>query len=209
MTAQVVVVTNAARRERGMARWRARSRLIHRLRRILPAIMGVILLLLAGWVLVGAILARLGDARPGGQALIHMTNARFYGRDTASKPYVLSAAEAWRDDKDLQLVSLQLPALTLDVGTPQSSRISADAGIYREDTRVVHLWGHVALQTASGDLFRSDQAIADTVRGAVHGPAPVSGVGPSGDITAQAFDIYDRGARVVFRGEVHSRMKRD
>lgn len=209
MTEQVVVFPNAARRERGMARWRARSLLIHRLRRILPAIIGAILLLLAGWVIVGAILSRLADPHAAGQALIHMTNAHFYGRDNTGKPYVLSAAEASRDDKDLQLVALQLPTLTLDVGTPQSSHVSADAGVYREDSRILRLKGHVALQTANGNLFRTDEAVVDTVSATVHGPTPVSGVGPSGEITAQNFDIYDRGARVVFRGEVHSRMKRD
>jgi lipopolysaccharide export system protein LptC len=209
MTAEVAVFPNAARRERGMERWRARSRLIHRLRYVLPTVMAAILLLLAGWVIVGAILARLGDTHPAGQALIHMTNAHFFGRDNSSRPYILSAAEASRDDKDLQLVTLQLPTLTLSVGTPQSSKVSADAGVYREDNRVVRLWGHVALQTASGNLFRTDQALVDTVRGTVHGPSAVSGVGPSGEITAHAFDVYDRGARVVFRGEVHSRMKRD
>lgn len=209
MTADVIVVPNAARRERGMERWRARSRLIHRMRRILPVAMATILLLLAGWVIVGAILARLGDAHPAGQALIHMTNAHFFGRDSSSRPYILSAAEASRDDKDLQLVTLQLPTLTLDAGTPQSNRVSADAGVYREDNRMVRLWGHVALQTGNGNLFRTDQAFVDTVHGTVHGPSPVTGIGPSGEITAHAFDVYDRGARVVFRGEVHSRMKRD
>jgi lipopolysaccharide export system protein LptC len=209
MTADLVVFPNAARRERGMERWRARSRLIHRMRRILPAAIAAILLLLTGWVVVGAILARLGDAHPAGQALIHMTNAHFFGRDSSSRPYILSAAEASRDDKDLQLVTLQLPTLTLSVGTPQSSKVSADAGVYREDSRMIRLWGHVALQTANGNLFRTDQALVDSVHGTVHGPSPVSGVGPSGEITAHAFDVYDRGARVVFRGEVHSRMKRD
>lgn len=209
MNADVIVVPNAARRERGMERWRARSRLIHRMRRILPVAMATILLLLTGWVIVGAILARLGDAHPAGQALIHMTNAHFFGRDSSSRPYILSAAEASRDDKDLQLVTLQLPTLTLDAGTPQSNRVSADAGVYREDNRMVRLWGHVALQTGNGNLFRTDQAFVDTVHGTVHGPSPVTGIGPSGEITAHAFDVYDRGARVVFRGEVHSRMKRD
>lgn len=199
----------ALRRERGMARWRARSRLIHRLRVALPATIGAILALLAGWVAMGSILARLGDGRPAGQALIHMTNARFYGRDSSGRPYVLTAAEAYRDDKDLKRVTLTLPTLTLDPGTERTMRVSADHGTYREDDRIVRLADHVTLQTASGDVFKTDQAVVDTVRGVVDGPSPVTGSGPSGEISAQAFNVYDRGARVVFRGEVHSRMKRD
>ena len=200
---------HAFSRERGMARWRARSRLIHRLRLALPAGIAAILLLLAGWVIAGAVMARLGDQRPAGQALIHMTNARFYGRDSGGRPYELASAEASRDDADLKLVNLVRPVLTLDVGGDRSSRISADAGLYREDDRIVRLNGHVAVSNAEGDVFRTDRAIADTIQGTVVGPSPVEGVGPTGRIDAQTFNIYDRGARVVFRGEVHSRMKRD
>jgi lipopolysaccharide export system protein LptC len=199
----------AARRERGMARWRARSRLIRRLRLALPAAMAAILVLLAGWVALGAVLARLGEARPQGQALIHMTNAHFFGRDASGRPYVLSAAEASRDDKDLKLVTLRLPTLVLDSEGERSTRIAADHGVYREDDRIVRLDGHVTLRNSAGDVFRTDRAVADTVQGTASGPSPVYGVGPTGDISAESFDVYDRGERVVFRGEVHSRMKRD
>jgi lipopolysaccharide export system protein LptC len=207
--AAAVTVASALRRERGMARWRARSRLIHRLRVILPAAMAAILALLTGWVAIGGLIARLGDVRPKGQALIHMTNARFFGRDSGGRPYVLAAGEASRDDRDLKLVALKLPALTLDAGSDQAARVSADAGAYREDDRKVRLNGHVTLQTASGAVFHTDRAVADTVKGQVDGPSLVFGAGPTGEISAQSFTIYDRGARVVFRGEVHSLMKRD
>jgi lipopolysaccharide export system protein LptC len=199
----------AARRERGMARWRARSRLIRRLRVALPAAMVAILALLAGWVVVAGIVARVGEARATGDALIHMTNARFFGRDSNGRPYEIGSAEASRDDRDLKLVTLRQPTLTLDAGADRTTRISADRGLYREDDRIVRLNGNVALRTADGDVFRTDRVIADTVKGVVNGPAPVHGAGPTGDISAGSFDVLDRGARVVFRGEVHSRMKRD
>lgn len=192
-----------------MARWRARSRLIRRLRVALPAVMGAILLLLAGWVTIGGLIARLGEGRAGGQALIHMTNARFFGRDSSGNPYVLGAAEASRDDKDLKLVALIRPTLSLDDGRGGASRLTADHGAYREDDRIVRLGGHIVLTTPNGDVFRTDQAIVDTVRGNVIGPAPVVGQGPTGSISAHSFTVYDQGALVVFRGEVHSVMKRD
>ena len=192
-----------------MARWRARSLLIRRLRIALPATIGVILASMVGWLVFGAALARIGDSRLVGQGLIHMTNAQFFGRDSSGRPYVLGAAEASRDDRDLKLVSLVGPNLTLDNGGARSNRMTADSGLYREDSRIVSLKGHVVVQTAQGDVFRTDRAVIDTVQGAVAGPDPVTGSGPTGDISAQSFAVYDRGARVVFRGEVHSRMKRD
>lgn len=192
-----------------MTRWRARSALIKRLRLALPAAAGAILVLLFGWVAVGAILANLGEARRPGQALIHMTNARFYGRDSDGKPYVLGSVEASRNDNDLKQVALSQPTLTLDDGGPNPTRVSADSGDYREDTRILRLAGHVVMITSTGDVFHTGRAVVDTVQGTVDGPTPVTGSGPQGAIQANAFDVYDRGARVVFRGEVHSVMKRD
>jgi len=200
---------DAARRERGMARWRARSQLIKRLRIVLPAAIAVILALMIGWMVFGAALARLGDPRLGGDALIHMTNAQFFGRDSAGRPYVLGAAEASRNDRDLKLITLRGPSLTLDNGGERPNRMTADGGLYREDSRIVSLQGHVVVQTSQGDVFRTDKAVIDTVQGSVAGPDPVTGDGPTGEISAQTFGVYDHGARVVFRGEVHSRMKRD
>ncbi len=207
MTA-TLAISDAARRERGMARWRARSQLIRRLRIVLPAAMAVIIALMVGWMVFGAALARLGDSHLGGQALIHMTNAQFFGRDSNGRPYVLGAAEASRDDRDLKLVTLRGPSLTLD-GGDQASRMTADGGLYREDSRIVSLHGHVLVRTAQGDVFRTDKAVIDTVQGSVAGPSPVTGSGPTGEISAETFGVYDRGARVVFRGEVHSRLKAD
>jgi lipopolysaccharide export system protein LptC len=198
-----------ARRERGMTRWRARSRLIHRLRIVLPAAMALILGVLAGWVSLGGLIERLREGSTGGHALIHMTNARFYGRDAQARPYVLGAAEASRGDKDLHRVNLIRPTLTLDAGGDRPSQLTADGGVYREDDRMVRLQGHVTVQASGGAVFRTDRAIIDTVKGVVAGPSPVVGTAPTGMITAHSFTIYDRGARVVFRGEVHSVMKRD
>ena len=209
MTAAVADLSGADRRERGMERWRARSRLIRRLRVILPGAMAAIVTLLVAWVAIGGLLARIGEAHPAGQALIHMTNARFFGRDSGGRPYVLSAQEASRDDKDLRLVTLTQPSLALDAGSDRASHISADHGLYREDDRIVRLDGHVALQNPDGDVFHTDRAIADTTKGTVVGPSPVSGMGRTGDIDARSFVVLDRGAQVVFRGEVHSRLKRD
>lgn len=208
-SAAIGPAASALRRERGMARWRARSALIRRLRMVLPAAMVAILLALAGWVVVGAILSRLSETHRTGQALIHMTNAHFYGRDSGGRPYVLAAVEASRNDNDLKQVTLKLPTLTLDEGGERPTRVSADGGVYREDDRILRLAGHVTLLDADGSVFKTERAVVDTVQGTVAGPAPVAGSGPQGDITANAFDVYDRGARVVFRGEVHSRMKRD
>jgi len=199
---------SALRRRKRMQQWRERSRLIHFMRRALPAAIIAILVILTGWVVVRGILVRFSDLHGGAAGLIHMTNAHFYGRDGDQKPFVLGSAEASRDDFDQHRIWLTTPILALDAGDPRERHISADHGVYRDDTRILLLHGHVSLRDPSGDNLLTNQAIVDTAHGTVVGQGRVTGDGPSGTISAQTFSVYDQGQRVVFRGEVHSVLKR-
>jgi lipopolysaccharide export system protein LptC len=210
MTAQAPPMNGAAprseRRERHLRRWRRRSALIGVLRVALPAAMVAIILLLAAWVAFGGMIASLGGQRGAGPGSIHMTNARFLGRDADGRPYVLTALEAARDNLDFQRITLQSPTLTLGADGPKAVHLTADRGVYREDNRILLLNGHVSLRDSQGDAFLTDQAIVDTLKGAVAGKSPIAGHGPAGAIRADSYAVYDRGQRLVFQGRVHSRV---
>lgn len=196
-----------ARRLRNMERWRRRSRQIHFFRRALPTAIAVILISLAGWVLVRSFLTRLGDLR-NATSTIHMTNARFFGRDENGRPYVLGAGEATRSDKDFQRISLSKVQMNFDSGGGnKNSHISADYGVYREDDRILRLRSHVTMQDQTGNTFLTNQAVVNTVNNSVAGSEHVQGVGPMGAVTADSYAVYDKGVTVVFRGHVHSQIK--
>jgi lipopolysaccharide export system protein LptC len=196
-----------ARRRRNLERWRRRSRQILFFRRALPAAIAVILISLAGWVLLRGFLTRLGDLRSA-TSTIHMTNARFYGRDGNGRPYVLEAVEATRSDKDFQRIALSKLKLAFDAGGPdKNSHISADHGVYREDDRILRLRDHVTMRDQAGNTFLTDQAVVNTVNNSVEGRDHVQGAGPLGAVTADSYAVYDKGATVVFRGHVHSQIK--
>ena len=191
-----------------MEKWRRRSHLIHFMRKALPAAIAAILVLLAGWVLARGILARIGDLRGRLGGAIHMTNAQFHGRDDQDRAYVVGAKEASRDDFDENRFFLVEPRMVFDAENVKESHISADQGVYRKDTRILSLRGHVSLRDPSGNNFDTEQAIVDTAHGTIAGQGQVKGTGPTGAIKAQSFTVYDRGQRVVFRGNVHSVVKR-
>jgi lipopolysaccharide export system protein LptC len=196
-----------ARRRRNMERWRRRSKQIHFFRRALPTAIAMILIVLAGWVLLRGFLTRLGDLSRA-TSTIHMTNAHFYGRDGNGRPYVLGALEATRSDKDFQRIALQKLQLTFDSGgTGQGSHISADHGVYREDDRILRLRDHVVMRDQAGNTFLTDQATVNTVTNSVEGRDHVEGAGPMGSVQSDSYAVYDKGATVVFRGHVHSRIK--
>jgi lipopolysaccharide export system protein LptC len=192
-----------ARRRLNLRRWRRRSRRIHFFRRALPAAIVLILVSLGGWVLLRGLLTRTGDLRAA-TSTIHMTNARFYGRDESGRPYVMGASEATRSDNDLRRITLIKPLLNFDSGGENlNSHISADHGVYREDDRILRLRDHVVMHDQAGDTFVTDQAMNNSVEGRDH----VEGFGPMGSVTADSYAVYDKGRTVVFRGHVHSRIK--
>ena len=199
--------TSQARRQRNMERWKRRSRQIHFFRRALPIAIAVILVTLTGWVLLRGFLNQIGDLRSA-TSTIHMTNARFFGRDESGRPYVMSANEATRSDNDFQRITLYKLQLTFDSGgANQNSHVSADHGVYREDDRILRLRDHVVMKDQTGNTFVTDQAVVNTTNNSVVGNDHVQGVGPMGAVTADSYAVYDKGATVVFRGHVHSQIK--
>lgn len=198
---------SAARRARELARWRRRSRVIAALRIALPAVIAVISVVFAGWAFFGDLATHVGPAQNAATSeSIHMTNARFLGRDEQGRAYVLTAAGATRDDANPMRIELAAPAMTFDADGANPTHMSADTGVYREDTRILMLDGHVTLHDAIGDNFATNQAIVDTIKGAVAGRSAVAGQGPTGAIQADSYSVTDRGQVLVFQGRVHSRL---
>ena len=76
-------------------RWRRRSRLVRRLRVLLPAAIGVILLVMVGFV-IQSTLAGAKDKPQDADAPIQLVNPRFLGRDDKGRAFVLTAKVAVR-----------------------------------------------------------------------------------------------------------------
>lgn len=189
-----------------MDAWRRRSRLIHTLRIALPAAMALIVAVLGAAVLHRS-LASAGKAPAAGSTVIRMTDASFLGRDDQGRPFNLGAKQAMRDDKDLRRIILTKPTLIQDVGGKDEALLTADAGVYREDRRVLELTNNVRFVDATGYNFQTDQAVVDTRTGQVTGHTPVRGVGPAGQVRGDSYTVHDKGDRVIFRGHVRARLE--
>lgn len=137
---------------------------------------------------------------------IQMVNPHFFGRDSQGRAYTLEARRAARDDQSFQRVLLNFPAVTLDTEGPHPSTLTADSGVYHEDSRILYLKGHVRADNAQSSKFATDEAVVNTRTGAVTSPTALSSQTSAGDLQSKAFDVYDKGDRVVFKGGVHARL---
>ena len=194
----------ANRRAAEMAAWQVRSKRIQFYRRALPLAILAVVVGLAGWVVVRALIGAVADK--GGEA-IHMLNPRYYGRDEHGRAFVVAAREAVRDGRDTKQVTLAAPTLTMDTQDNRKVKIQADSGRYWELDHILNLNGHVRLIDARGYQIDTSTARVDPRAGIVTGNSEVTGVGPLGRIVASSYSVYDRGARAVFKGNVRTHIE--
>ncbi|HEY8573341.1 LPS export ABC transporter periplasmic protein LptC [Phenylobacterium sp.] len=204
MSAAEFTVVAAPLRQRGVERWRRRSRLVRTLRLVLPALIVLILGGLAGVVVYNSVTAA-PQQQAEDDAPIRLVNPRFVGRDDKGRAYVITAASAVRDASDYQRVMLDRPALVLDEEGPDPLRIEARQGVYHEGTRKLDLQGGVKLAGAQG-IFETAASLFDTKSGEIVGSGPIHGSGSVGEITAKSYAVQGKGERMIFKGGVKTRL---
>lgn len=193
----------AQRMPRGKAR--SHSLFVRFLRIALPVLMVGVITTLAVLVAQHA-LRRHAAARQDISTPIRMTNPHFFGRDNQGRAFTLGARQAARDERSLQVVLLQFPVLTLDAGGTHPSSLTADSGVYHEDTRMLLLHGHVRGDNAANARFATNDAIVNTRTGSVTGPGTLATQTAQGAVKSNAYDVYNKGDRVIFKGGVHARL---
>ena len=193
---------DAARLQAAVRAWQRRSRVIKFSRRALPVLMGVILLALGVTVLVQTF-GR--SSKPEETVAVRMVNPRFQGRDDRGRAFILSAQVAQRDARDFQRVLLESPTLELQTQADRAPmRVTARSGLYLEKSDLMTLEGEVRLVDPSGWRFATERAVIDTRRDTITGDKRVEGVGPTQRVSGDTYAIYNRGERVIIRGNVHS-----
>jgi lipopolysaccharide export system protein LptC len=191
------------RRRRLLQQWRRHSALIAVLRRLLPALCLAIIVALGAWSAMSTLLWR-SESKVRSDANIRMLNFSFQGRTETGKPFLVTMASAVRDNADPNKVTLDKPVLNLGVGTPEWTKVTADHGVYREDTHMLDLRGQVILDDYKGNHLTTEHAVVDTAKDNVDGDTRIAGRGPLGAIDASSYSLRDGGAYLLFQGRVKS-----
>ena len=187
-------------------RARAHSRLVFLLRWLLPTLILAMLGLLAAFVVSEAL--RAAAARPKElPTQIRMISPHFIGRDDKGRAFNLASRVAVRDDADMQRVYLGQPVMVMDSDTPHPKTLTADRGVYDEDTRILRLTGHVRVDDAAASTVGSNEALVDTRAGTVTGVSPIAASGPMGSIQGGSYTATEKSGTVVMHGGVHAELK--
>jgi lipopolysaccharide export system protein LptC len=189
------------RRATSLKEARARTALVHILRLLFT--IGAVL---SAGVLIGFIAK---DVLGSGSAVappptgITVLGPQFQGRDSQGKPFKLTADTARRRRENMNLVDLTNPQLKDSTATT----VSARDGVYDEKNRILDLVGNVVMQDAGGYTFTTERARMFIEASRVEGKTPLHGVGATGEVTADSYEVLDGGNRIVLKGNVSTIFK--
>jgi lipopolysaccharide export system protein LptC len=187
------------------------SRRVALLKYVLPVIGAALLVLVAAWPQLGLFWesVRFGfsviDLREAHE--LRMLNPRYAGIDRFNRPYVVTSAVGRQVPSRDDLMSLEMPKAEMTMRAGALVVITAATAMYQAQAQRLDLFDDVTLTHENGTRFVTKTAHVDVAASTAEGHDPVSGRGPSGDITAQGFRILDKGDRVIFTGKSNLLLK--
>jgi len=134
---------------------------------------------------------------------VGMINARFSGRDNRNRSFTVTAEKAQQNDSESTVIHLVRPKADVDMTDGRQVAIRAESGIYVRTDQMLNLAGDVTVSDNRGFEFHTTSASVDLGQHTATGDAPVTGRGPSGDITSEGFRVLDDGDRVLFTGKTN------
>lgn len=186
--------------------FRARSRRVQLLRRVLP----VAIVVLAGgtvsWIVLRSVISDV-ERKQGASREVTLEKSRFLGQDAQGRSFVVGFERAVRDAETgrFRLVG---PALRLNLGGRKVTTLTADGGVYDEAAETVTIGPNVRISDGgSGFTLVTPEAVVNTSTGIVTGSKGVQGSGPLGTVTASSYAIYEQGERVVFSGSGDNKVR--
>ncbi|MDR3467329.1 MAG: LPS export ABC transporter periplasmic protein LptC [Xanthobacteraceae bacterium] len=190
------------------------SRRVRLLRKAIPAVVALALLLIAGASIFNPfrLLAKLPinmDNLTVSGTKITMASPHLTGFTPDQRPYELRARTATQDVTDP--VHVELHDLTSKVQMEDKSTVTMDAlsGLFDTKTQVLELKDKIFLQTSTGYEARLSQATVDMASGSVTSNQPVAVKLLNGTLDANGLHITEGGALVVFEGGVSMLLNMD
>jgi lipopolysaccharide export system protein LptC len=104
-------------------------------------------------------------------------------------------------------MSLERPRAEMTMRNGALVVVTAATAMYQSQAQLLDLFGDVNLVRDDGTRFVTNAAHVDVAADSAVGNDPVTGHGPSGDITAQGFRVVDRGNTIVFIGKSNLLLK--
>jgi lipopolysaccharide export system protein LptC len=189
---------------RALTQARRHSRLVRRLRRVLPVLAGVLIVatLLANrqWMLAyGPVSVDRISVENG---ILKMENPRLSGYSQDDRAYEVSAAEALQDISAPNLVRLHDVVARITEQDGRWTTLNARSGLFHSGDETLRLENDIRVRTDQGYEMRLETADIEFKSGNVASDRPVEIDMPEGTLRADSMQIENSGDRILFSGNV-------
>lgn len=183
------------------------SRRVRFLRKAIPAMIGVALLVVLGlsffnpFRMISGLPIDIGKIAVQGTT-ITMESPHMAGFTTDKRPYDVSARSARQDVTDPTNIDLEYIKGKIEMDNKSTVDMDARRGNFNNKTQLLHLQEKIFLKSSTGYEARLTDALVDMDKSSVHSDQPVKVKLLNGNLDAQNLEIVDNGALVTFGGGV-------
>jgi lipopolysaccharide export system protein LptC len=129
-----------------------------------------------------------------------LVNPKFQSEDAHSQPYTITADKATQNSEDMNKVFLQKPVADMTLKSGGWVSLKANDGVYLQGERHLDLDGQVEIHHDSGYELHTERMNIDVEKQIITSDLPVTGHGPSADITATGLSADQKENTVIFKG---------
>lgn len=181
------------------------SRFVSMMKYLLPTLAAVLIAMVIVWPYLQSkdTLFRIGFAAlksEGGNGPA-MINPRYLSTDKGSQLFSITADLAKNLLNSNAKVELEMPKADIALKDGTWLAITAKTGTFSRQAKILELTGAVNLFHDSGYEFNTSKARIDLSKGTAEGNKKIEGHGPFGSLTAEGFQIKDKGRIFEFIGK--------
>jgi lipopolysaccharide export system protein LptC len=133
-----------------------------------------------------------------------MIKPRLSGTDAKGNPFVITADRAVQEGRNSRRARLENVDADMTLDKERWLNATAANGLFDADARTLVLGGGIAVFSDNGYELHTRAAHFDLKRGFVHGEQKVTGQGPLGTMSADAFEVDKTTQQIRLKGNVRT-----
>jgi lipopolysaccharide export system protein LptC len=185
----------------------AYSRLVRRLRIILPTIAVLTVAIVILWPKIRAeFIPPTKTTKDERQA--KMVNGRYVGSDSHGRPYTVTYESALQPPGGGP-IEMTNPTAELTLQNGHWVAVKAEEGRYDQQAGLLDLSGHIELFHDDGYRFMTEKAHVEFNKNLVWGERAVTGRGPRGEVVGRGFRVINNGDSIVITGPARLLLRPD
>ena len=132
-------------------------------------------------------------------ARVDMEKVRFFSQDKKKQPFEVTASRVLETDPQKQQITLYKPVARYQM---EKALMTAKSpyGLADQKNETLFFEEETTATTDTGYQVVSSKILCDNKTGVISGPAPITVTGPSGQLKAVGFKLYNKGDNIDFYG---------